>query len=68
MGEASLTAMKKQMKDYGDANPYLADSIVKMYGLYEPEVLLETSSHFGCEDKTKSSFDHHKDLFGGLAM
>ncbi|KAG0938053.1 hypothetical protein G6F57_009619 [Rhizopus arrhizus] len=61
--------MKEQMKGYGDANLYLADGIVKLYDLCELEVLLlETSSHFGCEDNTKSSFDHHKDLFGGLAV
>lgn len=61
--------MKEQMKGYGDANLYLADGIVKLYDLCELEVLLlETSSHFGCEDNTKSSFDHHKDLFGDLAV
>ncbi|KAG1050889.1 hypothetical protein G6F43_006868 [Rhizopus delemar] len=63
MGEVSLTAMKKQMKDYGDANPYLADSIVKMYGLYEPEVLLETSSHFGSESPYGSIEIFSKVLF-----
>lgn len=69
VGEAPLTAMKEQMKGYGDANLYLADGIVKLYDLCELEVLLlETSSHFGCEDNTKSSFDHHKDLFGDLAV
>ncbi|PHZ09865.1 uncharacterized protein RHIMIDRAFT_239980 [Rhizopus microsporus ATCC 52813] len=69
MGEAALTAMKRQIKGDGDASIYLADDIIKLYGLCELEVpLLETSSHFGREDKAKSSFDHHKGLFGGLSM
>ncbi|KAG2236613.1 hypothetical protein INT48_000168, partial [Thamnidium elegans] len=45
------------------------DGIIKLYSLREIEVLLlETSHHFGCKDKTKASFDHHKGLFGALSM
>ncbi|CEG78388.1 hypothetical protein RMATCC62417_13005 [Rhizopus microsporus] len=69
MGGVALTAMKRQTKGDGNASIYLAGGIIKLYGLCELEVLLlETSSHFGCEDKAKSSFDHHKGLFGGVSM
>jgi hypothetical protein len=69
VGEASLIAMKKQLKDNDGANLYKADGIIKLYSLRELEVLLlKTSYHFGSKDKTKSSFDHHKDLFGALSM
>ncbi|EIE90517.1 hypothetical protein RO3G_15228 [Rhizopus delemar RA 99-880] len=61
--------MKRQLKDHDEVNLYLADGIIKLYKLKKVEVLLlETSSHFGSQDKAKSSFDHHKDLFGVLAM
>lgn len=68
MGEAPLIAMKKQLKDNDDANLYKADGIIKLYSLREPGVLLETPYHFGSKDKTKTSFDHHKGLFGSLSM
>ncbi|ORE05636.1 hypothetical protein BCV72DRAFT_330383, partial [Rhizopus microsporus var. microsporus] len=32
------------------------------------DLLLETSSCFGCNDRSKISFDHHKGSFGVLSM
>lgn len=61
--------MKKQLKGRDGANLYLADGIMKLYSLGELEVLLlETSNHFGSQDKAKASFDHRKDLFDDLSM
>ncbi|GAA5800857.1 hypothetical protein EDC94DRAFT_621123 [Helicostylum pulchrum] len=34
----------------------------------EIEILLETSSFFGCTNNVKKGFDHHKGHFGILAM
>lgn len=68
VGETPLIAMEKQLKDEDDAL-YHADGILKLYGLKELEILLlETSSFFGCNSGVKKSFDHHKGLFGALAM
>lgn len=40
-----------------------------MYGFKRLEILLlETSHHFGSTNQPKSKFDHHKGLFGALAM
>lgn len=48
---------------------YLADGIVKLFGLKDHKILLlETSNYFGYIEKSKISFDHHKGLFGTLAM
>ncbi|KAI7891202.1 uncharacterized protein EV154DRAFT_509002 [Mucor mucedo] len=52
-----------------DNHSYPADGIIKLYGLKNIEiVLLETSGCFGSIDKLKIAFDHHKGLFGALAM
>jgi hypothetical protein len=72
-GEASLLAMTKQLQMFDiykdDIHSYLADGIIKLYGLKKLKVLLlETSNKFGCMEKPKISFDHHKGLFGFLAM
>jgi hypothetical protein len=72
-GEAPLLSMSKQLKTLelfsDNSYSYLADGIVKLYGLKSLEILLlETSNNFGCNDKPKISFDHHKGLFGTLAM
>ncbi|GAA5802685.1 hypothetical protein HPULCUR_008159 [Helicostylum pulchrum] len=72
-GEAPLISMKNQLKNselYKEETvTYLADGIIKLFGLKNLDILLlETSNHFGCTDKPKINFDHHKDLFGALAM
>ncbi|KAG1176736.1 hypothetical protein G6F46_002079 [Rhizopus delemar] len=72
-GEVNLKAMSEQLKELGniqdDRDRYMADGIVRLYGYKSLEVvLLETSRHFGCTDKAKICFDHHKGLFGLLAM
>lgn len=72
-GEAQLIVMGKQLKSIPlykeDNHSYLADEIIKLYGPENIEVLLlETSGCFGSNDKPKISFDHHKGLFGALAM
>ncbi|KAG2235784.1 hypothetical protein INT48_001010 [Thamnidium elegans] len=52
-----------------DNHSYLADGIIKLYGLKNIEILLlETSGCFGSTDKSKIAFDHHKGLFVALAI
>lgn len=52
-----------------DAGQYKADGIMTLNEIHRLELLLlETSSHFGCTDRSKISFDHHKRLFGVLSM
>lgn len=65
--------MSKQLKTlplYGEDNHnYLADDIIKLYGLKTTEVLLlKTSGYFDSNYKSKIAFDYHKSLFGVLAM
>lgn len=72
-GEVILKSMSNQLKKSeifkNDKCNYLADGIIKLYGLKEIEILLlETSWHFRCTIKSKHSFDHHKGIFGSLAM
>lgn len=72
-GEVNLISMNKQLKNIPlykeDNHSYLADGIIKLYGLKNIEVLLlETSGCFGSNDKSKIAYDHHKGLFGALAM
>lgn len=72
-GEAKLKSMSNQLKKSelykNDKCDYLADGIIKLYGLKEIEILLlETSWHFSCMDRSKHSFDHHRGIFGSLAM
>lgn len=72
-GEVCLEAMSTQLKALNmlidGRNKYNADGLIRMYGYKNLEILLlETSSYFGCSDQSKSKFDHHKGLFGSLAM
>ncbi|KAI8387521.1 hypothetical protein BD560DRAFT_320769, partial [Blakeslea trispora] len=72
-GERSLQAMKEQLDDLpiyqDDSHTYLADGIIKLFGQKTLELLLlETSGPFQNKDKSKIAFDHHKGLFGALAM
>ncbi|CAO3689774.1 unnamed protein product [Rhizopus stolonifer] len=72
-GETPLQSMAKQLKTlelYKEENhSYLADGIIKLYGLKGLEVmLLETSGCFASSNRAKHSFDHHKGLFGALSM
>lgn len=72
-GEVCLEVMSTQFKALNmlidGCNKYNADGLIRMYGYKNLEILLlETSSHFGCSDQSKSKFDHHKGLFGPLAM
>ncbi|KAI7899312.1 uncharacterized protein BX663DRAFT_441561 [Cokeromyces recurvatus] len=65
--------MGKQLKTLPlyeeDNHSYLADGVIKLYGLKNIEILLlETSGCFGSTDKSKIAFDHHKGLFEVLAM
>lgn len=65
--------MSKQLKNIPlykeDSHCYLADGIIKLYGLKSIEILLlETSGSFGSVEKPKIAFDHHKGLFGALAV
>lgn len=73
VGEIPLKAMSTLLGSVGlyrdDAGQYEADGIMTLYGIHRLELLLlETSSHFGCTDRSKISFDHHKRLFGVLSM
>ncbi|KAI8351191.1 hypothetical protein EDC96DRAFT_447990 [Choanephora cucurbitarum] len=69
VGETPLVSMKKQLKEDESAKLYLADGLIRLYGLKNLELLLlETSSCFGCKDRAKGSFDHHKGVFGALSM
>ncbi|KAG1454542.1 hypothetical protein G6F46_008470 [Rhizopus delemar] len=60
----------KKLELYKEYNySYLADEIIRLYGLKYLEILLlETSGCFGSTDRPKIAFDHHKGLFGVLAM
>ncbi|KAI7899275.1 uncharacterized protein BX663DRAFT_538130 [Cokeromyces recurvatus] len=61
--------MKKQLNDEDGTTLYSADGILKLYGVKDLEILLlETSSFCGCTSNVKIDFDHHKGLFGTLAM
>ncbi|KAI9470665.1 MAG: hypothetical protein EXX96DRAFT_622871 [Benjaminiella poitrasii] len=72
-GEATLEAMKCQVKSarIGEDEKYYykADGLIKLYGMKKLEILLmETSNFFGCKDKSKHSFDHHKGVYGIVVM
>lgn len=65
--------MKRQLKTYNlyidDKSQYKSDGLIKLFGLKERELLLlETSGCFINKDKSKTNFDHHKGVFGALAM
>lgn len=52
-----------------DKSQYKADGIIKLFKMKEIEILLlETSGSFNNKDKVKINFDHHKGMFGSLAI
>lgn len=52
-----------------ESHSYLADGIIKLYGLKDLEILLlEISGSFASMDRAKHSFDHHKGVFRALSM
>lgn len=68
-----LESMTKQLKANGifvdEKSCYKTDGLIKLYGLKKIEILIvETSGHFGNTDRVKLKFDHHKGMFGMLAM
>ncbi|KAL0142727.1 hypothetical protein V8B55DRAFT_1328378 [Mucor lusitanicus] len=72
-GEANLVAMSKQLIALGlkvdDKSQYKADESIKLYRIKQLEILLlEISGSLGNTDKVKINFDHHKGVFGSLAM
>ncbi|KAL9537076.1 hypothetical protein MBANPS3_012106 [Mucor bainieri] len=72
-GEANLIAMSKQLIALGlkvdDKSQYKADGLIKLYQIKQLEILLlETSGSLGSTEKVKINFDHHKGVFGSLAM
>ncbi|KAG1141016.1 hypothetical protein G6F37_005338 [Rhizopus arrhizus] len=72
-GQPILESMTKQLKALGhfvdDKSQYKSDGLVKLFGLKEIElVLVEVSGCFNNKDKVKLNFDHHKGMFGALAM
>ena len=67
--EATSTQLKALNRMIDGRNKYNADGLIRMYRYKNLEILLlETSSYFGCSDQSKSKFDHHKGLFGSLAI
>lgn len=73
VGEALLRVMSKRANDSAiesdESTLYRSEGIISLYGFNQVKVLLlETSGHFGSSDNSKSSFDHHKGLFGALSM
>jgi hypothetical protein len=69
--KAPLQAMFNQLKHLEFYNEesrcYLANGIIKLYGMQNTNVLLlETSGCFGNTDRSKISFDRHKGLYGAL--
>lgn len=72
-GQPILESMTQQLKAVNlyvdDKNQYKSDGLVKLFGLNNLElVLLETSGCFINKDKWKVKFDHHKGIYGALAM
>lgn len=71
--EIPLEVMSTQLDSVGlyrdDVRQYKADGKIMLHGIDRLKILLlETSSHFGCNDRPKISFDHHKGIFGALSM
>ncbi|KAG1443354.1 hypothetical protein G6F56_010698 [Rhizopus delemar] len=65
--------MSRQLKAVNlyvdDKNQYKSDGLVKLFGLNKLELLLlETSGSFSNKDKNKGKLDHHKGVYGALAM
>ncbi|EIE76042.1 hypothetical protein RO3G_00746 [Rhizopus delemar RA 99-880] len=72
-GQPILESMTRQLKasnlyiDY--RSQYKSDGLIKLFGLQNIELLLlETSGCFDNKVKIKLNFDHHKGMFGTLAM
>ncbi|PHZ17125.1 uncharacterized protein RHIMIDRAFT_253084 [Rhizopus microsporus ATCC 52813] len=54
---------------FNDSSQYKSDGLIKLFGLKNIELLLlETSGYFDNKEKIKLNFDHHKGMFGCLAM
>lgn len=52
-----------------ESSLYYADGIISLHDYEKIEILLlETSKHFDSIHGSKSSFDHHKGLFGSLSL
>lgn len=65
--------MSRQLKSVNlyvdDKNQYKSDGLIKLFGLNNLEfVLVETSGSFSNKDKNKLKLDHHKGVYGALAM
>ncbi|CAO3666788.1 unnamed protein product [Rhizopus stolonifer] len=72
-GQPHLNCMNSQLKANGihfdEKSFYKSDGLIRVYGIKQLELLvLETSGHFGNTGKVKVNFDHHKGMFGLLAM
>ncbi|KAI7905809.1 uncharacterized protein BX663DRAFT_500982 [Cokeromyces recurvatus] len=72
-GQPVLQSMSRQLKEVGifadKRSQYKSDGLVKLLNLKDLELLLlETSGHFENNDKVKISLDHHKGVYGILAM
>ncbi|GAA5802099.1 hypothetical protein HPULCUR_007559 [Helicostylum pulchrum] len=72
-GESFLDSMTQQLKATGlysdERSRYKTDGLIKLFGLKKLELLLlETSGHFSNDDNVKITLDHHKGMYGILAM
>ncbi|GAA5816115.1 hypothetical protein MFLAVUS_009638 [Mucor flavus] len=72
-GQPYLESMSRQLKSVNlyvdDKNQYKSDGLIKLFGLNNLEfVLVETSGSFSNKDKNKLKLDHHKGVYGALAM
>ncbi|KAG0938477.1 hypothetical protein G6F57_006685 [Rhizopus arrhizus] len=72
-GQPFLESMSHQLKATGvsvnEKSQYKTDGMIKLFGLKNLELLsLETSGHFSNSDNVKIKLDHHKGIYGILAM
>ncbi|CAO3679486.1 unnamed protein product [Rhizopus stolonifer] len=72
-GQSLLESMSNQLKAAGvsvdEKSQYKTDGMIKLFGLKNLELLLlETSGHFSNRDNVKIKLDHHKGIYGILAM
>lgn len=70
-GEIELNAMTMQLQSQGITDgrlKYNADGKILVEDLSTEILLSEVSSSYGENSKGKTSFDHHKAMFGLLAM
>lgn len=71
LGEIDLNAMTMQLQSQGITDgrlKYNADGKILVGDLSTEILLSEVSSPYGENSKGKTSFDHHKVMFGLLAM